>query len=68
VIEVERYPLYPGPLGEYLTYQKPGTIRSGHEKQPLTLTTDAFQIVFFEKAAALYYYKDGAFRKYFTAD
>lgn len=68
VIEVQRYPLYSGPLGEYLIYQKAETIRSAHEKQPLTLTTDAFQIVFFEKAAQLYYYRDGVFRQYFTAD
>ena len=68
LIEVERYPLYSGPLGEYLTYQKPETIRSGHEKQPLALTTDAFQIVFFEKAAALHYYRDGKFVRYQTAD
>jgi hypothetical protein len=68
VIEVQRYPLYAGPLGEYLIFQKAETIRSAHEKQPLTLTTDAFQIVFFEKAAQLYYYKDGEFRQYFTAD
>jgi hypothetical protein len=68
VIEVQRYPLYTGPLGEYLTYQKPDIIRSGHEKQALTLKTDAFQIVFFEKAAALYYYRDGKFVRYQTAD
>jgi hypothetical protein len=68
VIEVERYPLYTGPLGEYLLYQKAETVRSAHEKQPLTLTTDAFQIVFFEKAAQLYYYQNGQFKQYFTAD
>jgi hypothetical protein len=68
VIEVQRYPHYTGPLGEYLTYQKAETVRSGHEKQPLNLATDAFQIVFFEKAASLYYYRDGKFNQYFTAD
>ena len=67
-IEIERYPFYSGPLGEYLLYQKAETIRSRHEKAPLTLKTDAFQVVFFEKAATLYYYQGGKFRQYFTAD
>ena len=67
-VEVEKYPLYSGPLGEYLLYQKAETLRSPHEKAPVTLTTDAFQVVFFEKAAKLYYYRNGKFNPYFTSD
>lgn len=67
-IEVEKYPLYSGPLGEYLIYQKAETVRSRHEKAPVTLRTDAFQVVFFEKSAKLYFYRDGKFNQYFTSD
>jgi hypothetical protein len=68
VIEIDRYPLYSGLLGEYLLYQKAETLRSPHEKAAVNLTADAFQVVFFEKAAKLYYYRNGRFNRYFTAD
>ena len=52
----------------YLTHVGPGLIESGFEDEPLRLTTDGFQIGYFEKAATLYYYKEGRFRQYTTAD
>ncbi|MFB3897314.1 MAG: hypothetical protein ACE14V_13515 [bacterium] len=52
----------------YLTLVSPGRIKSPYEKKGLYLKTHAFQIVAFEKAAVLYYYKKGEFIAYITAD
>jgi hypothetical protein len=38
------------------------------EPEPLVLTTDAFILVYWEKAAEIYYWRDGTFRVYAIAD
>lgn len=55
-------------LWAYLSLISPGKIESPYEKKSLKLKTHAFQIEYFEKAAVLYYYKDGKFREYITSD
>lgn len=73
VLTVQKWEVSPGwtlsdNLEVYLTQVGRGLIKSGFEPQPLNLTTDAFEIGFFEKAATLYYYKDGRFLQYTTSD
>lgn len=55
-------------LETFLTHAKAGKIKSPYEEQSLDLKTDAFEEVFFEKAAVLYFFKNGKFEQYTTAD
>lgn len=55
-------------LGYYLRYVPRQRISSPHEPRPLTLRTDAFESVAFERAAAVFYFENGKFRRYVTAD
>jgi hypothetical protein len=57
-----------GGLEIYLTHVGPGLIKTSFEENSLQLTTDAFNICYFEKASTLYYYKDGKFLQYTTSD
>jgi hypothetical protein len=55
-------------LWRYLTYSGPGTRKSPHEKKELFLTTEGFELNYFEKSATLYFHDKGKFRTYTTAD
>jgi len=55
-------------LWTYLVKVTPKTIKSPYEKEELILRNDAFEHVYFSKAAVLYYYKNGKFLKYQTSD
>ena len=55
-------------VGEGLAVVGPGTIRSEFEAEPLVLTTDAFVLHYFEKAAVIYYYRNGVWRSYTISD
>ena len=81
VIEIERRPLtdprrqwLEGPKGQthglwtFLSYNKPGIVTSHFEKQPLKINTDAFQEIYYEGGAVLYYFRDNRFQKYTTND
>jgi len=57
-----------GGLEIYLTHVGPGTIKTSYEDYSLQLTTDAFDICYFEKGSTMYYYKDGKFLRYTTSD
>jgi hypothetical protein len=52
----------------YLAYIPKQTIKSPYESTELKLEGDAFELVYFGKAAVLYHYKDGEFHKYQTGD
>lgn len=52
----------------YLALRRPGIINSPHEPKPLRLTTDAVESFAYEKAAAVYYYRNGRFHEYATED
>jgi hypothetical protein len=55
-------------VGEGLSLVRPGTITSHWEREPLVLETDAFIVSYFEKAATLYYYRDGKWHTYAISD
>lgn len=55
-------------LWTYLTIVPKGMVNSPFANQPLKLTTDAFQVNYFEKAAVLYYLSGHVFLKYLTGD
>lgn len=55
-------------LDWYLRKVRPGKITSPYEKQTLGLKTDAFEIVFIERASVVYYWKDGELKRYITSD
>jgi hypothetical protein len=55
-------------LWTYLTFVPKGMVESPFAKQPLKLTTDAFQVNYFEKASVLYYLNGHTFLKYITGD
>jgi len=52
--------------GMYLVTKK--TLRSGHESKPLVLAADAYEVVFWEKAAVVRYYRGGTWHDYTTSD
>ncbi len=52
----------------YMTYHESGLIQSPYEENSLNLSTDAVEIVYFEKAAKIFYFENGAFYEYWTAD
>lgn len=81
VVEIDRAPLtdprkewIEGPKGKepglwvFLRHQKPGLVSSHFEAKSLQLKADAFTEDYFEKAAVLYYLKDGKFERYTTGD
>lgn len=72
VVIVERWEVenwtYSSHSENYLAYVGPRLIRSSFEDEPLDLKNDAFVIGYFEKAATLYYFMDGRFHQYTTAD
>ena len=81
VVEIDRSPLIDprkewieGPKGKepglwvFLRHQKPGYVSSHYENGSLQLKADAFTEDYFEKAAVLYYFKDGKFERYTTGD
>lgn len=55
-------------LDQGLAVRGPGTVASDFEAAPLVLTTDAFIVHYFEKAATLYYYRHGQWLQYTVAD
>jgi hypothetical protein len=55
-------------VGEGLSLVRPGTYRSSYEPQPLVLTTDAFELHYFEKASSIYYYRNGGWHEFTTSD
>ena len=65
--ETERYDDDYG-LWIYLVYTPKQTIKSPYESYELKLEGDAFEWVYFGKAAVLYYYKDEEFHTYQTGD
>jgi len=52
----------------YLTFVPRGIIDSPFAKNPLKLSTDAFELNYFEKASVLYYLDTHRFLKYITSD
>jgi len=52
----------------YLTLVPRGVIASPFAKNPLKLSTDAFELNYFEKASVLYYLDGPRFLKYITGD
>lgn len=73
LVEIDRSPLG-RPMGAdytlitYLLHVPPGPIESHYEEEPLILENPAFELVYAGKAAVLYYYADGRFHMYTTAD
>jgi hypothetical protein len=55
-------------LWTYLTFVPRGMVDSPFANQPLKLSTDAFQLNYFEKASVLYYLSGYTFQKYVTGD
>jgi hypothetical protein len=55
-------------LWTYLTFVPRGMVDSPFANQPLKLSTDAFQLNYFEKASVLYYLSGHKFQKYVTSD
>ena len=55
-------------LWTYLTFVPRGMVDSPFANQPLKLSTDAFQLNYFEKASVLYYLSGYKFQKYVTGD
>jgi hypothetical protein len=55
-------------LWTYLTFVPRGMVDSPFANQPLKLSTDAFQLNYFEKASVLYYLSGYKFQKYITGD
>jgi hypothetical protein len=54
--------------GEGLRLIKKGVHESGYESRPLRLTTDAFEVSIFEKAAYIVYLRNGRWNEYITGD
>lgn len=52
----------------HLMYEKPQELHSPYEDEPLALKNDGFTMIYCEKAAVLYYFKDGQFVTYTTGD
>jgi hypothetical protein len=52
----------------YLTFVPRGIVDSPFAKHPLKLSTDAFELNYFEKASVLYYLSGQTFQKYITGD
>ena len=52
----------------YLTFVSRGKVDSPFANQPLSLSTDAFQLNYFEKASVLYYWNGQQFKKYIVSD
>jgi len=52
----------------YLTVVSEHTIKSEFEPRLLRLTTDAIELVYWEKASVIYYYRRGSFHQYQTGD
>jgi hypothetical protein len=59
-----------GELGvdEGLSAVRRGTYRSDFEPKPLVLTSDAYELHYFEKASSIYYYRKGRWYSYTTSD
>ena len=55
-------------LWTYLTFVPKGNVDSAFAARPLKLSTDAFQLNYFEKASVLYYLSGYQFMKYVTSD
>ena len=55
-------------VGEGLSLVRPGTYRSPYEPEPLVLTTDAFELHYFEKASSIHYYRNGRWHSFTTSD
>ncbi len=55
-------------LWMYLTFVPKGLVDSPFSNQPLKLSTDAFELNYFEKASVLYYLNGWRFEKYVTSD
>jgi hypothetical protein len=51
-----------------LTRAKPGRYRSPYERERLELTTDGFVVSWFEKAAMLYYFRNGRWNTFTLSD
>lgn len=61
------WPSTPRP-GEYLRFAAPGRRGTNYSEERLDLFTDAFEGIIYEKAATLYYWEDGRFKEFATAD
>jgi hypothetical protein len=72
LLEIYRWPLTAADSLSWHFFQHvaPGEIRApeGLESPPLRLTTEAFEIVFWERASAVYVWRDSAFVPYVTGD
>ncbi len=71
VVEVEREAHIgkrPAVVQAGLALVSPGTIRSSHEQNPLTLRTDAFEVQHYETSSKVIYYRDGVWHEYWTSD
>lgn len=55
-------------LGAGLSLAKPGTYRTPWEPQALILKTDGFVVSYFEKAADLYYLRNGKWNRFTLSD
>jgi len=55
-------------LWVYLTFVPRGMVDSPFSNRPLKLSTDAFELNYFEKASVLYYLSGWKFQKYVTSD
>jgi hypothetical protein len=51
-----------------LSWAKPDTYRTPYEPQALVLRTDGFVVSYFEKAAVLYYLRDGKWNQFTLSD
>lgn len=54
--------------GSWIRLVKKGLIESGYEEKPLRLTTDAYEQIYDEKGAAVYYLQGGEWQVYVTSD
>ena len=59
---------YGNGLWIYLAHFPPRKIKSPYEEKELLLRNDAFEVIYCGKAATVYYYKNGRFITYATAD
>ena len=55
-------------LDSGMSLVKKGILRSGYEPEPLVLTSDAFEVDFWEKASVVRYYRNGGWHQYVTSD
>jgi hypothetical protein len=62
------------PRGEYISLVRRGVIPAdtidgdGYEKVPVRLDRDAFELVYWQKASTLYYWRNGRFVEWITRD